>query len=213
MYQVQVNKERLRNHIQYDWWKYIVGIVLTVLLWSMVTAMTQPRTPADQKIEIFLVGDYAMDEPMEEISNEVLDQFSNLLEVNVMNIPTGEDSQMDYVGRQKLMVMLGSQTGDLYAFEKEEFKQMAEQGAFLPLDEHLDQFKGYVNDEELEKYKLTALEDSEAHYYGIPMEGIGLFNSTGYDSSDKVIGVMAYSKNQSTAIDVLKWILNDGSKQ
>ena len=57
-------------------------------------------------------------------------------------------------------------------------------------------------------------EDAEVtveHYFGIPMGDIELFDNTGFDVSDKLIGIMSYSKNQTTAFDVLKWILNDGS--
>lgn len=213
MYKVHVNKARLRNHIQYDWWKYIAGIVITMFLWSMITTMTTPKTPPEQLIDIFLIGDYAMDDATETISNDILDEFSNLLEVNISNIPLGDDPQMDYAGRQKLMVMVGSQTGDIYAFEKNEFKMMAEQGAFLSLDEYADQFKDIIDDVDLIEYEITDVEGEEdvSHYYGISMEGSDVFKDTGYDVSDKIMGVMAYSKNQSTALDVMKWILNNGS--
>lgn len=211
MYKVQVNKERLRNHMQYDWWKYIVGIMITMFLWSMITTITAPKTPPEQLIEIFLVGDYTLDEAIEPIKDDILNEFTNLLEVNILNIPIGVDPQMDYVGRQKLMVMVGSQSGDIYAFEKEEFKQMAEQGAFMPLDEYVDDFKGILGDVDLEEYKMTDPDEGVAHYYGIPLADSEIFKDTGYDVSDKVIGVMAYSGNQLNAIDVVKWILNSDS--
>ncbi|MFY9593061.1 MAG: hypothetical protein WBI88_05830 [Caldicoprobacterales bacterium] len=214
MYQVQLSKERVRNHIQYDWWKYLAGILVTIFLWNIVTTITRPRTPADKKIEIFLVGDYVLDEFMETLTNDIMEDFPNLLEVNLSHIPLGEDIEMDYVGRQKLMVMLGSQTGDLYAFSKEEFERIAEQGAFIPLDDFINENMDLIDHDKLEMHKATYFDGEneiiEEYYYGIPMEGLKLFEDSGYDVSDKIIGVMAFSKNQDNAFKVLKWILNDG---
>lgn len=53
-------------------------------------------------------------------------------------------------------------------------------------------------------------EVTEEHYYGIPISQLKLFENTGYDVSDKIIGIMSYSRNQETALEVLKWILNEG---
>jgi len=215
MYRVQISRERVRNHIQYDWWKYLAAILITIFLWNIITTITKPKTPDDKKIEIFLVGEYVLPELMESLSNDIKEDFPHLLEVNVNNIPLGgEDMQMDYVGRQKLMVMLGSQTGDLYAFSKEEFEKIVEQGGFLPLDDFINENKDLIDQDKLEKYKVTYVKNEtevvEEHYYGIPISDLKLFNNTGYDVSDKIIGIMAYSRNQENAFEVLKWILNEG---
>lgn len=210
MYEIQVSRERVKNHLQYDWWKYIIGVLATVFLWSMVTTMVRPQTPADKKVEIYLVGDYLLEEKAEPISDRILEEFPELLEVNFMHIPLGDDPQMEYMGRQKLMAMLASQTGDIFAFEKEEFEIMANQGAFMPLDDYIDDLKVWFSDEELEEYKSTVEGENESHYYGVPMESLGLFDETGYDVSNKVAGIMVYSKNQYRALNILKWILNNG---
>jgi len=210
MYQVQINKATFRNHIYYDWWKYLVGILATIFIWSIVTTMTRPQTPADKKLDIYMVGDYMLQDATESISNKMLEDFPELLEANFFNIAL--EGEMEYVGRTQLMVMVGSQTGDIYAFSKEEFKTMAEQGAFMPLDEYIEEFQEVVPKEKLEEYKFRALEEEQSHYYGVPMEGITLFENSGYDVSDKVMGVMAYSKNTEKAIEALKWFLKNGSK-
>ena len=209
MYQVQVNKTIFRNHIHYDWWKYLIGILATIFIWSMVSAMTRPQTPADKKLDIYMVGDYMLQDATEPISNKMLEDFPELLEANFFNIALG--GEMEYVGRTQLMVMVGSQTGDIFTFSEDEFKVMAEQGAFVPLDEYIKEFEEIVPREKLEKYKYKALEEGE-HYYGVPMDGINLFENTGYNVSDKVMGVMAYSKNQEKAIEAVKWFLRNGSR-
>lgn len=208
MYRIQINKATLRNHIHYDWWKYVTGILATMFIWSMVTTMTRPQTPPEKKLDIYMVGDYMLLDTAEPIENKILEDFPELLEVNIFNISL--QGEMEYMGRQQLMVMLGSQSGDIFVFDEQEFKMIAEQGAFVPLDEYVEELKGFVSEEKLEKYKFKDLEEEEYHYYGVPMEGITLFKETGYDVSDKVMGVMAYSKNQEKAIEAVKWFLEKG---
>ena len=214
MYRVKLNKERLRNHIQYDWWKYIVCIIATIAVWNIIATVTKPQTPPDKKIEIFLVGDYVLEESATNISENILEDFPDLWEVNINNIALDmDDPQMDYMSRQKLMVMLASQTGDLYAFEKEEFTKIVEQGVFIPLDEFIEDNRVLIGNDRLEKAEKIATEfDNEPRYYGIPMDGLELFKETGYDVSDKVIGMTIFSDNSSMAVEVLKWILNNGDK-
>jgi len=180
-----------------------------MFIWNLAVTMTRPQTPADKKLDIYMVGDYMLQEATKPVSDKILEDFPELLEANFFNISLVGD--MEYVGRTQLMVMIGSQTGDIYAFSEEEFKIMAEQGAFTPLDEYIEEFEEIVPREKLEKYKYTALEEGE-HYFGVPMDGIKLFEDTGYDVSNKVMGVMAYSKNQEKAIEALKWFLKNGSK-
>ncbi|MGI6189889.1 MAG: hypothetical protein GX041_05565 [Clostridiales bacterium] len=219
MYRVTVNKERLQNHLSYDWWKYVVAILVTVMLWSLITAMTRPQTPPEKKVDIFLIGDYALDEHIQLVSQRMLDEFPELLEINIMNIPLGEgiDPQLEMASRQKLMVMLASQSGDIFVFNKEDYEQFAKQGAFIPLEKVVDEeILQYVSWEELEDYKVkmeadpVSNEDTQPRLYGIPLKGVNLFKDSGYNTEEKVISVMSYSKNTEKAADVLKWIATEG---
>jgi hypothetical protein len=132
-----------------------------------------------------------------------------------MNIPLGINAELEVVGRQKLMVMVGSQTGDIFVFNREEYEAFAKQGAFIPLDEFIDdQIQKYIPTEELEKYKVGVeveyAEDAQPRIYGIPLKGVSLFKDAGYDTEDKVISVMVYSKNKEKAIEVMRWIVTKG---
>jgi len=215
MYQAVVNRETLQNHLHYDWWKYVVGIVVTIMMWSLVSTMNRPQTPPDKKVDIFLVGDYLLEENAEPISQRMLEDFPELLEINFINIPLGIDPELEIVGRQKLMVMTGAQEGDIFVFTKEEYERYAKQGAFMPLDDYIDQeITKYISAEELEEYKLSVedeySEDKQPHIYGIPLKGVTLLDDTGYNVEDKVLSIIAYSKNKEKAIEVMKWIVTKG---
>ncbi|NLJ41802.1 MAG: extracellular solute-binding protein [Clostridiales bacterium] len=210
MYHIKINKERLKNHIQYDWWKYIVAILATVLLWNLATTVLKPRIPDNKKIHIFFVGEFVDEEKSEYLSNSILEDFPELLKVDIDFIPLGGPGGLEYAGQQKLMVMLGSQTGDMFIMDKEDFNQIAQQGAFFPLDSFVNENKGLLDIKDLESYRLSVQDgDGEAHYYGIPMDYLVLPFITEYNTSDKAMGITAYSKNLSTALDVLEWMMKD----
>ena len=99
----------------------------------MLATVTKPQTPPEKKVDIYLVGGYMIEESAAEYADTVRMDFPDLLEVNIFNI--GVEGEMEYAGRQKLMVMLGSQSGDIYSFPRDEFESMAKTGAFLPLDD------------------------------------------------------------------------------
>jgi maltose-binding protein MalE len=112
---------------------------------------------------------------------------------------------MEYAGRQKLMVMLGSQSGDIYSFPKDEFESMAKTGAFLPLDDYTDLLKHFTK-EQLEEYTYTTEYDQTPRIYGVPVSDVESIGNTFFKTENSVMGVMAYSKNSEKAVEVLEWI-------
>lgn len=212
MYKIQVNKAALQNHLHYDWWKYVIGIIATIFIWSMVTAMMRPQTPPEKKVDIFLVGGFALDEALITLSTRMLQDFPELLEINFTNIVIEGDPQLELAGRQKLMVMLGSQTGDIFVFSREEFEMLARQGAFLPLDGVMDDIiEAKIPYEEMDEHRIAVEDDEgqkgEPRIYGLPLKDLAVFDDAYFDVENKVIAVMAYSRNADNAIEVLRWMI------
>lgn len=211
MYKIRVDKAAIQNHLHYDWWKYLIGIAATIFIWTMVTAITRPQTPPEKKVDIFLVGGFAFDEALNALSARMLEDFPELLEINFTNIVLEGDPQLELAGRQKLMVMLGSQTGDIFVFSSEEFEMLARQGAFLPLDVLMDDIiEATIAYEEIDEHRI-AIEDEdgqpgEPRIYGLPLKNTAIFEDTFFDVENKVIAVMAYSRNKKNAIEVTRWI-------
>lgn len=213
MYTVRVDSSTIRNHFQYDWWRYAIGIVATIFLWSMVTAMARPQTPPEKRVDIFLVGAFAIDEELTELSRQILADFPELLEINFTNIVLEGDPQLELAGRQKLMVMLGSQTGDIFVFNREEYKVLAGQGAFIALDEVMgDYINELILPEEIDDYRVMIESadgvQSEPMIYGLPLRNTEAFEDSMFNVEDKVISVMAYTRNEANAIGVLRWLLS-----
>ncbi|HOB20286.1 MAG TPA: hypothetical protein PK830_09050 [Candidatus Atribacteria bacterium] len=206
MYKIKINKEVLKNHIQYDWWKYAVSVAVTVLVWSMIVTVTAPRTPGDKKVDIYLVGGYMFEDPASKIEQRILSDFPDLLEINLHNILL--EGQMEYVGRQKFLAMLFGQEGDIFILDQKTFKDLAREGALLPLDDY-EGIKGRMTKEQIEKGTMAADESSEPKLYGVPLAGFKLFEDT-YDTKNAVLCIMSYSDNIPKAVEVTEWILENG---
>lgn len=213
MYKIQVDRAAIQNHLHYDWWKYLIGIAATILIWTMVTTITRPQTPPEKKIDIFLAGGFAFDEALSALSARMLEDFPELLEINFTNIVLEGDPQLEFAGRQKLMVMLGSQSGDIFVFSRDEFEMLARQGAFLPLDGLIDdKIEELIPHEEMEAQKI-AVEDEDGQpgdprIYGLPLKDTAIFDDAFLDVENKVIAVMAYSRNIDNAIEVVRWMVD-----
>jgi maltose-binding protein MalE len=179
----------------------------------MVVAMTRPQTPPEKKVDIFLVGGFAQEEVLDALGTKILEDFPKLLEINFTNIVLEGDPQLELAGRQKLMVMLGSQTGDIFVFSHDEFEMLARQGAFLPLDGLMDDIiEAKIPHEEMDEYRI-AVEDeegreSEPRIYGLPLKETVVFDDAFFDVENKIIAVMAYSRNAENAVDVIRWLVS-----
>jgi maltose-binding protein MalE len=204
LYKIQISRDKIRNHFHYDKWKYVLGILLAVFSWSMLVTITAPRTPADKKVDIYLVGGFMLEEQAAEYADTILADFPELLEVNIYNIEL--DGEMEYAGRQKLMVMLGSQSGDIYSFTKDEFENMVKTGAIMPLDDY-PELLSYFTEEQLKEGTFTTEEDPTPRIYGIPISEVEPFNKKFFITENTFMGVMAYSQNKEKAIEVMKWIM------
>jgi maltose-binding protein MalE len=204
LYQSNFNKGKVKNHFQYDKWKYILGILLVIFSWSMLSTVTAPRTPADKKVDIFLVGGYMMLDESTDYANTILDEFPELMEVNFLNITLGDE--MEYASRQRLMVMIGSQTGDIYSFTEDEFQAMAELGIFIPLDNY-PELLDHFTEEELEAGTFTTEDDPTPRIYGVPITGVEPMHNSFFNTEKSLMGVTAYSQNSEKAVEVLQWII------
>jgi hypothetical protein len=204
LYRVQLSKEKIKNHFHYDKWKYLLGIVLAVFSWSILATVTAPRTPADKKVDIYLVGGFVLDEPAGEYADTILADFPDLLEVNIYHISLEGD--LEYAGRHKLRVTVGSQSGDIFSYTKDEFESMAQMNAFMPLDDYPDLLRHFT-EAQLEECTFTTEEDATPRIYGVPILDVEPMKNQFFSTENAIMGVASYSQNSEKAIEVLQWII------
>lgn len=211
-YTIRRGKDVWRNHMRYDWWRYIAFLAVAILLWSMVsTSLSQ--VPPEEKVEIYLISDYADTAGMEALAEEMLPDFSELKEINFISIPSA--SAEDYLNQQKLVVNIAAKQGDIYIGSMEEMTSLAEQGLFDPLEEGWGDniLSDYISQDDLTLYLAQEADDSGPHYYGAPADQFVIFNEYYYDPAHKVMGVPYYSINKEKAQQIMAWLLTRSAEK
>ena len=209
-YTLRRGKEVWRNHMRYDWWRYLVFVAVAGLLWSMASSALD-KVPPEEKVDIYLISDYAEVEGLEDLAEEMLLHFPELREINIINIPNADESQ--YIYQQKLVVNIAANQGDIFIGAEEEMKDLAEQGLFDPLEEGWGDtlLSSYIGDDDLTLYLEQTADGTTPHYYGAPADRFTIFSEYFYHTEHKVMGVPHYSVNKETAQRVMVWLLENST--
>lgn len=208
-YTIRRGRQVWRNHIRYDWWRYVIFIAVAALGWSMVSTALS-KTPPEKKVDVFLLTDYADVAGLEALAEEMLSDFPELLEINFINIPTANTE--DYTTQQRLVVNIAAQQGDIFIGSAEEMTALAQQGLFDPLESNWPDniLSSYVPQDQLGVYLEFTESESTPHYYGAPIDQIALLEEYLYAPEHKVMGVPYYSLNKEMALRVMAWLYQYG---
>ena len=55
----RITKKILKNHWTYNWWKYLLAIVISVFGVDLLFSVTAYRPPENRKVELYLCSGYA----------------------------------------------------------------------------------------------------------------------------------------------------------
>lgn len=131
----KITKERLNNHLEYDWFKYIIFILIAIFLWYFIYSMLD-KIKDYQKIDFFvMVG----------VSNEKTKEFETDF-VNYLN-GLGDDSVKevnfvyhDYNDKSSIFAILSTSfnTHDLVIAREDAFRYLAATGRLVGLNFNYD---------------------------------------------------------------------------
>jgi len=212
----RITKERLKNHLHYGKWIYILIAVVAWFAVDLVYTMTEYRPDRYHRVDVQLVGNSVMqDEALEEVAlkavQAVAPQDPRLEEVNLYNIAYSGDATADMYGAQKYAVMLAEGSSSIYFVNRALMEDMVNQGGALPLD-------GYVESGALPRELAVTMpevdEDDQptgnSHVYAIDASGLGgmLADDIGYDVRDKYAMIFAACVNPDTAVAVLRNLMD-----
>ena len=94
----------LAHHLRYNWWKYVLILVIGWLAVDFAYAWTRYKVPEDKKIDFYVYG------------------FTN------------EASLSDYMEEVRVTTYLAAHEGDIFLLPREEFLRLSAEGAFIPLE-------------------------------------------------------------------------------
>ena len=200
--------ERVKEHLRYSWWKYLLLVALAFGCWNIFFTVTAYRPPADKKLTLMVYG-----------SGDYQSAQVWLENVRETHFPDQEAFSADFVMKDETYGTIALNTRmfagdvDLLLVPREEVLSMAESGFLLPLEDRediqalceaagLDTSRGWRRD--------TAA--GERHLLWLPITGLTRLQSWLYvDPSDYCLAVQAGSGNVENALELLREILRDAA--
>lgn len=213
-----VNKKTLKHHWDYSKWKYILLIILSVSIVSLVYTATRPQAPDHSRINIYVQNNnYVPDDLMHQFMDPIWHEFvPQEEELNVRYISNYDE----YEALQVLFVTVHAKEGDIYMLPNKYFRQYASQGAFIPLEGLIEEGKLNVEGIEIQDgYTDVVLEQdinsvpikTENHLYGIPMgELFGFAAEMQMDNRDMYACIATDNGNMEDVITFFNEMLQKG---
>jgi hypothetical protein len=199
-----VNAKTLKQHITYNWWKYLLIAAAAFGLVDLLYSVTAYRPPREKTVSLYVYG--YMDE------QGLTDYMEN---VRQKEMPDMEEMRPqilmvdDAYGPMQLMTYLAAGEGDLYLLPREQFLSYAESGALVPLENEKDLIALFDGaGANLQSGWRRETETGETHLYGIPQDKLPGLGRYAY-AQDGYLCVVASGQNQDNAMKFLRILSRD----
>ncbi|MBQ9325193.1 MAG: hypothetical protein IJ246_05425 [Clostridia bacterium] len=205
MIKTPVNARVLRNHFQYSWWKYALSVLLIFFFWNLFFTMTAPRTPENEKVEVYVYGygeNEAFSQYLENIRSAEMPDMKEI--VPLFTVPD------DTNGLMVLYTHVAAGEGDVFLLPRDNFQSYASDGLFVALDE-VDGIvemceKAGIN---LERGWRKNRETEERHLYGIPATGFTGLSQYVYGSDNLFLSIRILNGNDEGSEALFRILLRE----
>ena len=197
-----VNRRTLRQHLTYNWWKYILFLVIGIFGVDLLYTVTAPRIPDDKKVDFFIYGNVnteKMDEYTEKVRSE---EMPDLETIQVVTLYMDEQ-----YGSMQLMTYIAASEGDLYLLSRENYLSLASEGAFVALESDPELMET-LNGVDLQRGWRKNTETGENHLYGIPQDKLPGLIQYAY-CENGFLCVLHSNKNENNALTFLNILCRD----
>ncbi len=208
-----LTKERLKTHITYSTWKYVLLVVAAVFGWNLLYTTTAYRSPQNLRIDVYIKSSTASQEMADEFMRPVWQETVPEMEIvqSVIMASTGED----YYSAMQLSVYIMANEGDIYILGADDFKSYAAQGAFMPLEELVETGVIDATDIDLSSGYVAMQPDEdmpyETHLYGIPADTLyGYMNGFYLDNRGMYLAIALGNGNDDNVIPFLDGLVQAG---
>ena len=198
-----ITSQKIRNHFQYSFWKYLLLIVIALFGWNLLYTTTRYQSPENLKVEFYAEGNMTYSEALQTLADQIHAEVLPDMEEVTATITTFDETY----GDMQLMVWVSAGQGDVYLLSKDRFQNMAENEAALDLQpyvdsgalqtEGIDLTGGYVRDAESGVTKL----------FGIPADSLTGLNDYGLVTKDAVFWILAQNRNDDSSVAFLNYLL------
>ena len=197
-----VNRRTLKQHLTYNWWKYVLFLVIGAFGVDLLYTVTTPRIPDDKKVDFYISGyvdTEKLDEYTEKVRSEKMPQLEKIQQVSLY--------MDDTYGPMQLMTYIAAGEGDVYLLPRENFLSLASEGAFVALEED-PELMAILSDVDLQRGWRKNTETGETLLYGIPQDKLpGLIQYAYCDNG--FLSVLFNNRNQENALEFLRILCRD----
>lgn len=155
----------IKKHMTYNWWKYILVIILAGFGVDILFTVTRYVVPDEKKVEVYAYG-YVADEPFNEYLKGIWEEETPEMEaVSAMAIMPDEQ-----YGDMVLQVRLMANEGDIFILPREQFMNTADNGFMMDLETDAE-IASLIGEKNLsvQTGRRTVEGRDGAHLYGIPV--------------------------------------------
>ena len=198
-----ITKARLRTHIAYNFWKYLIAIVGSIFAWNLIYTTTAYRAPQEKRVDLYIQSTYVTEESTEKFIKPIWEASVPDMETVSSVILAGS---ADYYSNMQLSVYIMAGEGDIYLLSTADFKNFASQGAFIDLSPYIE--SGQINVDGIDiSAGRVALVDDEGLPVGENIQfGIPAYTLSGYtdmnmqDYGNIVMAVTTFNGNQENVL-------------
>ena len=195
---------RLKQHLTYNWWKYVLAAILAVGLVDMLYTFTAYRPPRDKTVSFYIYGlmdETALTEYMENVRQTEMPDMEEMKPLMLL-----ED---DTYGPMQLMTYMAAGEGDVYLLAREEFLNYASSGSLIPLEDDAELIALFDSaGVSLQSGWRRDTEAGETHLYGIPLEKLPGLTRYAY-AKDGYLCLVITSQNLDNAKKFLRILCRD----
>ena len=199
-----VNSGTLRQHITYNWWKYLLIAVLAFGLVDLLYSVTAYRPPREKTVGFYIYG-YMNESDLTAYLNNVREtEMQDMEEISPYMLTTDEA-----YGPMQLMTYLAAGEGDVYLLPREEFLNYAMNASLVPLEDDTELMALFDSAGiSLQSGWRKETETGETHLYGIPQNKLpGLAQYVW--AQDGYLCIVVTSGNRDNALKLLKILCRD----
>lgn len=203
-----LTKERLRHHLTYNSWKYLLLVAICVMGWNLLYTTTAYRPPAEKTVDVYLCSGYGDQEALNAyLENIRLTEMSDMEQMQSIFLSLTND---DYYGAMQLATYVMAGEGDVYLLQKEDFVNYASQGALIALEPYIEEGALDTKDLDISGGWRNNAEIGEKHLYGIPAKGFTGMDQFGVGSlEDMYWCVLVTGGNDANAVKLLNILVRD----
>ena len=197
-----VNRRTLKQHLTYNWWKYLLLLVIGVFGVDLLYTVTAPRIPDDRKVDFFIYGNVDLEKLTEYTEKVRLEEMPDLETIQIVTLYMD-----DQYGPMQLMTYIAAGEGDVYLLSREDFLSLASEDAFVPLEEDpalMETLSGV----DLQRGWRKNTETGENHLYGIPQDKLPGLSQYAY-AKDGFLCRPVSGGNQENAMKFLQILCRD----